>query len=211
MSASRLRPPDAGPVFGRPIDAPATRVRRLLLLYLFGFAAVRAEVLIERTFLPDAHASSFAFGLPGGISFCYDPVRGGVNYAWTGGFLDITGVRPVNKLVTAAKPLGPVVFREAGEAPLRRGDLRHTPTVEFKGYTLRDASVELRYTLDGVLVREEISALPAGAGLRRRFTFDAAGADSKWCRVLPGRVPEPLEREATGAFVLEHKFRSPGS
>jgi len=40
----------------------------------------RAEVQIERTFLPDAHASSFAFGLPGGVNFCYDPVRGGVNY-----------------------------------------------------------------------------------------------------------------------------------
>ena len=72
----------------------------LLLLALA--PALRAEVQLERTFLPDAHASSFAFGLPGGVNVCYDPVRGGVNYAWTGGFLDITNVRPVNKLVKAA-------------------------------------------------------------------------------------------------------------
>jgi hypothetical protein len=173
-----------------------------------GIPAARAEVRIERTHLPDAHASSFAFGLPGGVNFCYDPVRGGVNYAWTGGFLDLANVRPVNKLTKAAALLGPIVFRETGEATLRRGDLRRAPALEFKGYTLRDASVELRYTIEGVLVREEISALPGGTGLRRRFTFDAAGADSKWCRVMPDRVPEPLEREATGAFVLEHKFRS---
>jgi hypothetical protein len=172
-------------------------------------AAARAEVLIERTFLPDAHASSFAFGLPGGVNFCYDPVRGGVNYAWTGGFLDITGVRPVNKLVTPAKPVGAIVFREAGDGPIRRGDLQRAPALEFKGYTLRADAVELRYTIDGVLVREEISALPSATGLRRRFIFDAAGADSKWWRVLPGRVPEPLERDASGAFVLEHKFKQP--
>jgi hypothetical protein len=183
--------------------------RRFLLVPLLLVAPpAGAEVHIERCMLPDAHAGSFAFGLPGGVNFCYDPVRGGVNYAWTGGFLDITGVRPINKLITAAKPVGPVVFRESGEAPLRRGDLRRAPVIEFRGYTLRDASVELRYTLDGVLVREEIAALPGGAGLRRRFTFDAAGADSKWWRVMPGRVPEPLERDGSGAFVLEHKFRS---
>ena len=103
----------------------------VLLISVAG--AARAEVQLERTFLPDAHASSFAFGLPGGVNVCYDPVRGGVNYAWTGGFLDITNVRPVNKLVKAAVPLGPIVYRETGAAPLRRGDALRPPDVEFKG------------------------------------------------------------------------------
>ncbi len=184
------------------------RLPCLALLSVACAAAPRSEVLIERTHLPEAHASSFAFGLPGGVNFCYDPVRGGVNYAWAGGFLDLANVRPINKLTKAAALLGPIVFREKGESPLRRGDPARVPVVEFKGYTLRDASVELRYTIDGVLVREEISALPEQAGLRRRFTFDAAGGDSQWWRVLPARVPEPLARDAAGAFVIEHKFRS---
>ena len=36
---------------------------------LAALTAARAEVLIERTMLPEAHASSFAFGLPGGVNF----------------------------------------------------------------------------------------------------------------------------------------------
>jgi hypothetical protein len=169
-------------------------------------ASVRAEVQIERTFLPDAHASSFAFGLPGGVNFCYDPVRGGVNYAWTGGFLDITGVRPINKLVTPAKPLGPIAYRESGMSPLRRGDARRAPVVEFKGYTLRDDSVELRYTVDGVLVSEAISALPNHAGLRRVFRFDRAGADSAWFYTVEGRPAVALKSDGHGGFTLDLPF-----
>jgi hypothetical protein len=166
----------------------------------------RAEVQIERTHLPEAHASSFAFGLPGGVNVCYDPVRGGVNYAWTGGFLDLANVRPVNKLTKAAELGGPVVYRETGHAPLRRGDPQRAPVIEFKGYTLRAAEVELRYTIDGARVRETIAALPGGAGLRRTFRFDGAGADAAWLHVTEGRPATPLAREAGGALVIEHRF-----
>ena len=61
-------------------------LRMTILGVVLGAVVIsRAEVQIERTHMPEAHASSFAFGLPGGVNFCYDPVRGGVNYAWTGG------------------------------------------------------------------------------------------------------------------------------
>ena len=173
---------------------------------LLGLSVIRAEVLIERTFLPDAHASSFAFGLPGGVSFCYDPIRGGVNYAWTGGFLDISNVRPINKLVKAAVLAGPVVYRESGLSPLRRGDALRAPVVEFKGYTLRDAEVELRYTVDGVAVSETISALPNRAGLRRRFQFDRSAADATWFYTVENRPALALTMDASGAFVLEQSF-----
>jgi hypothetical protein len=163
------------------------------------------EVQIERTFLPDAHASSFAFGLPGGVNFCFDPVRGGVNYAWTGGFLDLTNVRPVNKLVKAARPLGPIVYRETGAAPLRHGDALHAPAIVFKGYTLRDSAVELRYTLDGVLVREEITARPDHRALIRTFHV-ANPAGEKWFYVPDGQVPTPLTLESSGTFTLTVPF-----
>lgn len=165
------------------------------------------EVLVERTTLPDARASSFAFGLPGGINFCYDPIRGGVNYVWTGGFLDLANVRPgPGKLIKPAQLLGPIVARETGAAPLRRGDPAHIPVIEFKGYTLRSGSVELRYTLDDTPVREAIVALPDGTGLKRTFHFDRSGADAKWFYVTAEQPTTPLAADASGAFVLITRF-----
>ena len=192
------------------VRAPALQgtAFRLILLSLVFCSAARAEVEIERTFLPEAHASSFAFGLPGGVNFCYDPVRGGVNYAWKGGFLDLANVRPINKLVKAAVPLGPIVYRETGAAPLRRGDVLHPPKIEFKGYTLFDAAVELRYTVDGVLVRETISALPNGAGLRRSFKAEGAAADATWFYAVEGRPATTLTPGPTGEFTVNVPFTS---
>lgn len=169
-------------------------------------ALAPGEVLIERAMLPDARAGSFAFGLPGGVNFCYDPTRGGVNYAWTGEFLDITNVRPVNKLIKAATLRGPVVYREQGESPLRRSNATREPVVEFKGYTLRASAVELRYTLDGTAVAETISALPGAAGLKRTFRFDRAGADANWLYVVAGQPPAALTRDAAGDFTLDVLF-----
>jgi hypothetical protein len=188
-------------VFLAILAAPFTSVAQPVL--------APGEVLIERTILPDAHASSFAFGLPGGISFCYDPTRGGLNYAWTGGFIDLTNVRPINKLVKPATLIGAVVYREAGAAPLRRGDATRVPVIEFKGYTLRNAAVELRYTVDGVPVTEEIRARPAGDGLVRQFRFDRAGADAKWFYVVEGRPATTLTKDAAGVVTVDVPFASP--
>src|SRR5215211_4092301 len=106
-----------------------TASRRSLLALTAGIflTPLRADVQIERGFLPDSGPSSFAIGLPGGVNFCFDPVRGGVSYAWTGEFLDLTPMRPgTGKFIKPAKPLGSMVYREAGFAPLRRGDPSRT-------------------------------------------------------------------------------------
>lgn len=184
----------------------------LLRLPVFALAAAlfspaRAEIQIERLFLPHGAApSSFAIGLPGGVNFCFDPVRGGVNYAWTGAFLDLSPARPgPGKFMQSARLLGPLVYQESGVVPLRRGDPARVPIVEFTGYTLRDDAIEFRYTVDGVPVREEIRARAGGDGLIRRFTF-AGGSDTKWWHVADGRPPVELKREAGGVFVLETAF-----
>ena len=162
----------------------------------------RAEIQIERGFLPDAAPSSFAIGLPGGMNFCWDPVRGGVSYAWSGDFLDLTPMRPgTGKFIKPAKPLGAMFYRETGVAPLRRGDRGRTPAVEFTGYALRDDAIEFRYTIDGTPVREEIRAR-AGGGLIRRFHFEG-GSDARWWHVAEGQPPVELKREPAGTFVLE--------
>jgi hypothetical protein len=176
----------------------------ILVSLLLGATSLRAEVQIERIVMPlDAAPSSFAIGLPGGINFCFDPVRGGVSYIWTGGFLDLSPARPgPGKFISAVKLLGPVVYREAGAAPLRRGDPARVPVVEFAGYTLREDAVEFRYTIDGVLVREEIRARADGAALTRRLRIEG-GADATWWHVVEGKPASELKREPNGAFTLE--------
>lgn len=172
--------------------------------------SARAEVQIERIFLPhDASPSSFAVGLPGGVNFCFDPVRGAVSYIWTGGFLDLTPARPgPGKFISAAKLLGPVVYRESGYAPLRRGDPTRIPQVEFTGYTLKNDAVEFRYTVDGVAVREEIRARPDGSGLLCRFEIES-GSDAKWWHAVDGKPAVELRRDPNGAFILERLVTKP--
>jgi len=179
---------------------------RLILAGTFTLTG-RAEVQIERTYLPLAAApSSFAIGLPGGVNFCFDPVRGGVSYVWTGGFIDLTPARPgPGKFIAPAKLLGPVVYRETGFGALRRGDPRQKPAIEFTGYTLHDDAVEFRYTIDGVPVREEIRARTGNSGLTRKFYFND-GTDARWWQVVDGRPAIEIPRDRGGAGTLEILF-----
>ena len=172
--------------------------------------SLNTGVQIERTLLPfGAAPSSFAIGLPGGVNFCFDPVRGGVSYAWTGDFLDIAPVRPgMGKRIAEAGLLGPVVYREDGPAPLRRGDPARPPIIEFKGYALRDDAVEFRYTLDGLPVREEVRARTGGGGLTRRFHIEG-GTDAKWWYVTDGKPAVALTPAPGGTLTLEVAFQSP--
>jgi hypothetical protein len=176
----------------------------LVLLLTLVVSALRAEVRVERMLLPEgATPGSFAVALPGGVNFCYDPARGGLRYVWIGGFLDLAPARPgPAKFIAAARLLGPVVHREDGLAPLRRGRPETAPALVFTGYTLRPAAIEFRYTLDGVPVREELSARPDGRGLVRRF-LPEAGSDARWWHVTEDRPPAALGRDAAGALILE--------
>ncbi|MFM9082003.1 MAG: DUF6797 domain-containing protein [Opitutaceae bacterium] len=178
---------------------------RLAWLLLLGLAAcARADVRVERGYLPHGAApSSFAVALPGGVNFCFDPVRGGVSYVWTGGFLDLAPMRPgPGKFIQPAGLEGRLVHREEGVAPLRRGDPAKVPEVIFTGYALRDDAIEFRYTVDGAAVQEEVRVKPGGGTLVRTFHFPA-GNDTRWWRVLDGRPPERLVPGADGKITLE--------
>lgn len=174
-----------------------------LCLPVFG-PTLRAEVLIDRIFMPHgASPSSFAIGLPGGVGFCFDPLRVAVSYVWTGGFIDATPARPgLGKFTDAAKLLGPIVYRESGAVPLRREDRGRVPTVEFTGYTLKSDAVEFRYTVDGQPVREEIRLRADGRALVRTLHV-AGGGDARWWHVVAGQPAQALNRTAGGALRLE--------
>ena len=208
MSASLPSPSPAGSMHS-PSCAWSSAWRSvrsvtLLLLAATLVCATRAEVQIERIFLPHgASPSSFAIGLPGGVNFCFDPVRGAVSYVWTGGFLDLTPARPgIGKFINPAQLLGPIAYQETGVAPLRRHDPTRVPVIEFTGYSLRHDAVEFRYTVDGLPVREEIRARPDGTALIRRLHL-AGGTDARWWHVVEGQPATELKRDPTGALVLE--------
>ena len=180
----------------------------LLLVCLGAFA--RAEVRVERGYLPHGAApSSFAIALPGGVNFCFDPVRCGVSYVWTGGFLDLAPMRPgPGKFIQPAVLEGMLVYREEGVAPLRRGEPVKVPEAVFTGYALRDDAIEFRYTVDGAPVREEVRVKAGGGALVRTFHFPA-GNDARWWRVVDGRPPERLAPDADGRITLEIPLGKP--
>jgi hypothetical protein len=182
------------------------RISLPLLSLLFWLGPIaRAEVRIERIIMPlDASPSSFAIGLPDGVNFCYDPVRGAVSYAWTGDFIDITSARPGpgGKFITPVKLMGPLFYREDGMVPLRRGDPGRVPVYEFKGYTLHDTGVEFRYTLDGFLVREFVRSRAGQLGLIRRFIVEGA-TDAKWWYVVDGKPATELPASTNGSRLIE--------
>ncbi len=132
------------------------------------------DVLIERGYLPEAKPNAFAIGFSNGVGFCYDPVRGGLNYVWTGGFVDATPIRPgMGKNLGPVTLPGPVVFRERGEAPLRIGDPTRKAETRLVGYELGEDRIEFIYTVGDVEVREQIRPRDGG-GLVRHFRLSRA-------------------------------------
>jgi len=180
-----------------------SRARNAFVLACLAVVA-QAEVRVERGYLPHGAApSSFAVALPGGVNFCFDPVRCSVSYVWTGGFIDPAPMRPgPGKFIQPAVLEGPLVHREEGISPLRRGDPARIPETVFTGYTLHEDAIEFRYTVDGAPVREEVRVRAGGGALIRAIHFPA-GTDTRWWRVLDGRPPERLAPGADGKVALE--------
>ena len=180
------------------------------LVAAFAFpSAAQAEVQIARIFMPhQASPSSFAIGLPGGISFCWDPLRCSVSYIWKGGFIDVTPSRPgLGKFIEAATLLGPIVYHEVGESPLRNSDPARKPEIAFTGYTLKADAIEFRYTVDGRKVREEIRVHADGTALLRRLEIESS-ADGRWWHVVTGRPAAELIRDRSGTWTITLPFSS---
>lgn len=207
-------------------DPRRARTIALVLTLMFGggSAARAQEILIERTLLPDAAPSSFAIGLPNGVNFCYDVVRGGVSYIWQGGFVDVTSVRPnAGKAISPVKLLGEIMYREDSYFPLRRGDPQRSAAFQYKGYRLKADAIEFLYEIDQCRVSEEVRSAPDGDGLVRRFRIEGAPPHESWW-YIPGHThggkltaPE-AHRESNGfrfnttqGLALEVRFEKASS
>lgn len=180
---------------------------------------VSAEVRVERGYLLNAKPNAFAVSLDHGVSVCFDPIRGGLNTVWKGGFLDVAPIRPgMGKAVRPAALLGAVVYQESGEFPLRVGDPSRRPEVRFVGYNLGADHIEFIYRVGAVEIREEIRSFPDGSGLVRRLRLES-GSPPVW--YFPGersgatisiRNARPVEGgwqltpDASGEVVIELRF-----
>ena len=136
----------------------------------------RDRAIVIRWDMPEATAASFAVGLPGGISYCFDAGESRLRYAWRGGFVDMSRTLYAKKnretnLTETAEIVGEIFFRE-GPFPIRVGDRDRIPQRRFRGYRLIDSIPEFHYKVDGVDVYERIDA--AEGGFLRRFRIGAA-------------------------------------
>jgi cytochrome c5 len=148
--------------------------------YLAGDVAASAEAkpvagkeaVVVRWDMPEATPAAIAVALPGGLSYCFDAGRSQVLYAWSGGFIDLTGtlLRKVdkNRLTPTAALIGEMVYHSAG-FPIRTGTPDHVPQVRFRGYRLIGGIPEFMYEVDGIAVREMLA--PEGKTIRRQLVF----------------------------------------
>ena len=141
-----------------------------------------ARTAVQRSYLPDAYPGAFAITFPRGPGLCYDPVRGGINYAWEGDFADLRP-RWLTKQGQPVRFVGNVFYREQNRLPLRTEPTRE-PVGEFLGYVLVDGFPEFHWMVDGREVRELLRPLADGVGVVRRFSV-GAGVGPLWLLLEP--------------------------
>lgn len=132
----------------------------------------RPGVQVYRTMMPQSGPAALAIGLGEGVWLCFDPQRGGINYAWQGS-LDLSPT-VAQKINDPARIEGNLFFRDGQEGPLRVNDREHVPAITFRGYRFLDDGVEVRYDLDHLPVRDRFRPLPdaAGVGLVREIQIE---------------------------------------
>lgn len=129
------------------------------------------EPKVFRTFMPDAGPSAFGVVLGQELALCYDPLRGGVNQAWSG-TLDLAPTLWA-KINQPAAVKGDVFYRETTQQPLRVGSAERTPVRRFKGYRYEKDAAVFEFTLDGVPVRETLRATTDARGVVREWSVPA--------------------------------------
>ena len=132
-----------------------------------------SKPIVIRWDMPEATPAAIAVGLPGAVSYCFDAGESRLRYAWLGGFVDMTGTLfekrdSETKLTRTADVLGDVFYR-GDEFPFRVGKSRRIPQRRFRGYRLIEGYPEFRYEIDGVEVRERVTATGDRNGIVRSF------------------------------------------
>lgn len=180
-----------------------------------------AQVVVQRTYMPDSYPGAFAITFPGGPSVCFDPVRGGINYVWDGDFVDLRP-RWLTKQGEPARIFGGIFYREKLWRTLRLHAPDNASEFRFRGYAIKKGEPEFHYQVDGRDVHETLSAAPGGSGVVRHFRV-GSGFGPLWLNLEPQPGAEVvlrgLERDgdracfsssAAGEFTIEIRRRNGG-
>lgn len=138
--------------------------------------------VMSRTFMPESSPASIAVGLKGGISYCFDTAPLMLRYAWSGGFVDNSEVFKGHVANQQATLEGEVFYRTESPRALRMGSGGASGRGEFRGYRMVEGRPQYRYTIDGTEVRERITPIPDGPGLRRTFRLDEVNRPVRYVR-----------------------------
>lgn len=126
-----------------------------------------------RAFLEGTSLASIAVHLPQQLSYCWDMEFCQLRYAWEGGFLDNADLWHGHKNAYA-KILGTVFFSDRITRPIRIGEPGAIPSVDYKGYRVRDRYPEFHYTVADRDVFELIKELPGKRGFIRTIRIPDA-------------------------------------
>lgn len=157
-----------------------------------------ARAIVQRTYLPDAYPGALAVTMPGGPTFCFDPVRGGVSQINDGDFVDLRP-RWITKRGEPARVSGEVFYRDATRGLFWMAADGSEPPFKFRGYSVEGPYPELYYKVGDREVREQVLPLASGMGILRKF------------RVGPGTQPIWYKSEPqTGAEVTAKGLEQDG-
>lgn len=166
---------------------------------------VTDQPVVIRCFLTNASPRSIAVGLPGRQSYCFDAAAVYLRCAWKGDFLDM---RPTwtDRGGLPPRVLGAIYYTAPEWLPLRLGNPDAEPQARFKGYQLVQGIPEFLYTLNGVPVRERITAASGASGLLRSFELGPTEQEVWFLAGDPGGLKITC---SAGAFE-QGRVRIPG-
>ncbi|HZZ43704.1 MAG TPA: c-type cytochrome [Tepidisphaeraceae bacterium] len=117
---------------------------------------------------------AIAVGLPGGLSYAFDPEFGQLRYVWRGDFLDMTGAWN-GRGDSHGKRMGTPIWNAPTTHQIYVGSMDKIPTVKYRGYQITSTSIEIIYSVNGVNLKESVK--PAQNGFVR--TFQIGPTDGK--------------------------------
>jgi hypothetical protein len=156
---------------------------------------------VMRAFLPEAGPAAIAVALPGDLNYCWDAGNCRLRYAWSGAFVDPRAMLNSNGS-RFTRILGPEFWSSGGGENtfgIKTENGKARP--DFKGYRLVKGIPEFHYTIEGLEVRERLTAQDG----QLRWNFHIQGASGPVKVYAPGKVESTTGTREGDFWVVDPK------